>query len=245
MLTVIAWLWKPPRGYRSQFTATHVNTLKAMVARHYRNPHRFVCITDMPEGMNCETYPLWNDHQRVLNPWGPRNPSCYRRLKLFSEWAGTVFGDRFVSLDLDCVIVNDLVPLWDRPEDFVIWGDTNRHTPYNGSMFMLRAGTRTKVWTDFDAITSPQYSRKLGYFGSDQAWIGACLGPNEAKWTQKDGVYSYRNDIKVKGGGLPSNARITLWHGQVDPWSHEGQRLKWVRDNYVGEVRKELPVSAA
>lgn len=248
-LTVICWLWRPPRGYRSNFTATHVNTLKAMVARHYKKPHRFICITDMPEGMDCETYPLWNDHARILNPWGTRNPSCYRRLKLFSEWAGTVFGPRFVSLDLDTVILDDMSPIWDVDVDFKIWGDTNRHTPYNGSMFMMKAGARKQVWEKFDPIASPHASRKMGYFGSDQAWIGTCLGPNEAKWTQKDGVYSYRNDIKLKGGILPAGAKIVMFHGVVDPWSPSAQMHPWVRTNYhmndVAPVHREVPLPAA
>ena len=147
-------------------------------------------------------------------------------------------------MDLDCVVTSDLSPLWDRDEDFVIWGDTSPKTPYNGSMFLLRTGTRCQVWEDFDPKSSPARGRALGYFGSDQAWIAARLGPHEARWSQKDGVYSYRNDIKAgpsKANGvrlrgdasaLPSDARIVMFHGNVDPWSAEAQRLAWVRKNY-------------
>lgn len=233
MLTVVSWCWKPPAHYRSKFAAVHVNTLKAMVARNYRKPHRFVCVTDMPAGMHCETIPLWPDHSRLLHPYGQRNPSCYRRLKVFSKEAREIFGERVVSMDLDCVITDRLEPLWDRPEDFIIWGDTNRRNPYNGSMFMHTTGTRTQLWEKFDAMTSPHATRRAGYFGSDQAWMALCLGHNEARWTAADGVYSFRNDIKQKPGmPLPKNARVVMFHGVVDPWVAPANKLPWVRANW-------------
>jgi hypothetical protein len=233
MLTVISWCWKPPATYRSQFNATHVNTLKAMVARHYRKPHRFVCVTDMPHGMDCETIPLWPDHSRLMHPHGARNPSCYRRLKIFSPEAEALFGKRFVSMDLDCVITDDLSPLWDTPEDFKIWGETNKRNPYNGSMFIMTAGSRRKVWDDFNPSTSPNATRRAGFFGSDQAWLALCLGNGEARWTKHDGVYSFRNQIKLTAGMLlPKNAKVVFFHGQIDPWTDFARKLPWVREHY-------------
>ncbi len=236
LLTFVCWKWKPQPGYRSQFTATHVNVLAAMIARHYRRPHRVICVTDDAEGIDqaigIET--LWPDHGRLQSPHGPKNPSCYRRLKIFSAEARRMFGERFVSLDLDCVITGDLVPLFERREDIVLWGDTNPHTYYNGGLLLMSAGAREQVWTGFDPATSPAQARKLGQFGSDQAWIGACLGPDEARWTRKDGVYSYRMHVArpPSRGRLPAGARIVLFHGAVDPWSPEAQRLGWVREHW-------------
>ncbi|MBR1150087.1 hypothetical protein [Bradyrhizobium sp. JYMT SZCCT0428] len=235
MLSIVCWKWKPKTGYRSAFGPETVNTLRAMVRRYYQKPHRFICVTDDAAGIagDVEIIPLWDDYAAVPSPHGAHQPSCYRRLKAFSLQAAALFGPRFVSLDLDCVVTGDLSPVWDRDEDFVIWGDTSPKTPYNGSMFMMRAGSRRQVWEDFDPQTSPAKGRALGYFGSDQAWIGARLGPHEKKWSQADGVYSYRNDIKALGG-LPDNARIVMFHGKVDPWDAEAQRLAWVRAHYRG-----------
>ncbi|WP_409188442.1 hypothetical protein [Bradyrhizobium sp. RDM4] len=233
-LSVVCWKWKPKPGYRSAFSSANVNMLRAMVARHYARPHRFICVTDEAAGIEpgIEVIPLWDDYASVASPCGARQPSCYRRLKAFSKEAATLFGPRFVSLDLDVVVTGDLVPLWDRPEEFVIWGDTSPKTPYNGSMFLLTAGARRQVWEDFDPVKSPARGRALGYFGSDQAWIGACLGPREAKWGRADGVYSYRLDVRSAAGALPDDARIVMFHGHVDPWSAEAERLDWVRRYY-------------
>lgn len=234
MLSVVSWLWRAPKGYRSQFGAKHVNILASMVSRNYAAPHRFICVTDAPDGINSdiEIVPLWNDHAHIPSPHGPGNPSCYRRLKAFSAEAEEMFGKRFVSIDLDTVIVGDLAPIFDRTEDFIIWGDTNPSTPYNGGLFMMTAGARRQVWETFDPARSPTVARKMGYFGSDQAWIGACLGKKEAKWGTADGVYSYRNHIKHTGGRLPPGARIILFHGQTDPDHDAAQRHSWVRDHY-------------
>lgn len=234
MLTVACWKWKGPASYRSQFAAEHVNVLARMVARHYARPHRFVCITDDAEGVDpaIGIVPLWNEFAELRSPHGLGNPSCYRRLKAFAPEIRDVLGERFVWLDLDCVVTGDLAPLFDRTEDFISWGDTNPSNSVNGSMVMMTAGARARVYEDFDPATSPELTRRLGHFGSDQAWISKVLGKGEARWGAADGIYSYRVHLKPLRGVLPANARIVFFHGQVDPWSPEAQRLGWVRDNW-------------
>lgn len=239
MLIVCTFKWSTP-GYRSKFDAAAVATLRRMVARHYPHPHRFVLFTDDPvrddarlQGEDVEVWELWDDLAKVPNPSGHKNPSCYRRLKLFARNVGEWLGPRIVTLDLDTVITGDLSPLWNRPEDFVIWGDTARSTPYNGSMILFDAGARPQLWEDFHPVFSPQQSRGMGYFGSDQAWIGLCLGPREKKWTRADGVLSFRNEVLPGGGRLPAGARIVFFHGRHDPWDQGTQRMApWIREHY-------------
>lgn len=236
--TVITWMWKAPPNYRSSFGAHQVNTLQRMVKRNYAHPHRFVCVTHETNGLDAsvEVVKPWDDFKDLLNPHGGRNPSCYRRLRAFHPDIASTFGARFVSLDLDCVITADLMPLWDRPEDFVIWGDTNPKTAYNGSMFLLSAGARRQVWERFDPQRSPSLSYQAGCFGSDQGWISYCLGPNEVRWTKADGVYSYRNELMNKPEFIrepPENARAVFFHGPGDPWQAQIQnKHRWVRRHY-------------
>lgn len=231
-LTVACFKWHKP-GYRSTYGPETVLTLRSMVARHYPHEHTFVCLTDDPTGLeSVRTIPLWNDYADLPAPTGPRNPSCYRRLKLFDPTIRMVLGPRFVSLDLDCVLLGDLTPLWHRPEDFVMWGDTNPKTHYNGSMVLMTAGARPKVWTEFNPHTSPGLAMAAGHFGSDQGWISFCLGPGEARWTKADGVYSYRNDIRLTGV-LPTNAKAVFFHGRHDPWSPDVRRSHtWIDAHY-------------
>lgn len=239
MLRVVTWKWRPPPGYRSTFGPEAVNTLAAMVRRHYHAEHELVCVTDDPAGLDpgIRVVPLWNDFAHVPSPHGGHNPSCYRRLRAFSAEMATVLGPRFVSIDLDTVICRDLRPVWDRSEDFVIWGGTHPTTWMNGSMFLMTAGARRQVWERFDPINSPRQAFRAGCFGSDQGWISFCLGRNEATWSTEDGVYSFRNHIVPKGGKLPGGARLVMFHGKYDPWQPETQAAyPWVREHYVGEA---------
>lgn len=232
-LSVVTWRWKPPAGYRSTFGPETVNVLYRMVARHYPKLSRFICVTDDPKGIDktVELMQDWRDYADLASPSGGHNPSCYRRLRAFHPEIGKVFGPRFVSMDLDMVITGDLSPVWDRPEDFVICCDTNPSTFYNGSMFLMTAGARAKVWTTFDPIASRKAAKAAGHHGSDQGHISHCLGPKEATWTRADGVYSYHNHLRATGV-LPTDARVVVWHGHEDPWGRQARRLPWVQKYY-------------
>ena len=235
MLSVVCWRWLPRRGYRSTFPPSTVNVLRAMVSRHYPHPHRFICVTDDPDGIDpdVEILPDWHDFDGVLSPHGQKHPSCYRRLRMFHPDAAQWFGERFVSLDLDIVITGDLTPLFSRTEPIIMWGDTNPQpgSHYNGSLVMLSAGARPQVWTDFDPHVSPRKTIAARCFGSDQGWISYRLGPGEAKWSIKDGVYSFRNHLK-EHRQLPENARVVVFHGATDPWTPYARNWPWVRQHY-------------
>jgi hypothetical protein len=235
-MIVVCWKWKPMKEYRSKHDHTHVNTLFSMVKRHYSGLREFVCITDDPKGLHPDirVIPIWDDHAELRSPHGGLNPACYRRLKMYSPEMREIIGERFVSLDLDCVITADVTPVWDRPDkDFMIWGETLRTTPYNGSMQMMTAGARKQIWEQFDPVLSPQQTVKAGYHGSDQAWISYKLGPHEARWTQKDGVFSWRMACKPEGGRLPKGARIIFFEGHVDPWTPTALKMSpWIADHY-------------
>lgn len=236
MITFVTFKWRAPPGYRSTFKGEHVDTLRRMVARHYPHPHRFVCVTDDASGItepDVECFELWGDFATVANPSGRKNPSCYRRLRLFAKNPGAFLGERFVVLDLDCVITGDITPLVHRPEDFVIWKSATSGNPYNGSMWMLTAGARPQVWRDFDPATSPTLTQRARLYGSDQAWIAYSLGAEEATWSMADGVHSFRNEIEGRSGRLPAGSRIVFFHGKNDPWDEAViGRYAWVREHY-------------
>ncbi len=231
MIRVVCWKWKNPgllkKGHGFSFSSEHVNRLYSMVKRHLHIPFEFCCITDDPRGIvdGIRTIPLWQDHRNL--------GGCYVRLKAFSEEMKEIIGPRFVWMDLDTVILGDITPLFDRTEDMVIWGDTARNTPYNGSMVLMNAGSRKQVWETFSP-DKKELGRKLGYVGTDQAYIAACLGPHEKRWSTHDGVYSFRCHIKATGKTIPPpGARIIFFHGSADP-SHGiiQDRYPWVKTNW-------------
>jgi hypothetical protein len=256
LITVVTFKWGKP-GYRSTFTAENVNTTRRMVARNYPHPHKFVCVTDDPKGLDpeIEAIPLWDDFASIPNPTWVNGPSCYRRLKVFSKWFTELAttGEKIVVLDLDLVITGDLSPLWNREDEFLIWRPGSFRQPVCASMFLLKAGTNQNIWDTFDAAMSPKLAGRAGFRGSDQAWIGYCIGRDAPGWTTADGVYGYKDHIykagrpaptisipriyKVKAeapsGALPKDARVVMFTGHPDPWHPEALAASpWIREYY-------------
>jgi hypothetical protein len=235
VISFVTFKWTKP-GYRSTFTAAHVNVSRHMIERHYPHPHRFICVTDDPKGIDAgiEVIPIWTDHADIPNPSWPSGPSCYRRLKVFSKEFGQIAGERFVCFDLDMVFTGDLTRLFSRTEDFLIWHTGNPRIPFCASMFMMTAGKFSHVWDDFDPESSPKKALESQMKGSDQAWIAHKLGMKLAGWGTNDGVYSYRDHIiRNFAGKLPKNASAVVFHGKPDPWDMTAlQASPWIFDHY-------------
>jgi len=235
MLSFVTWCWTEP-GYQRRFLPDYVNVLRAMLERHYRLPHRLVCITDNSSGLDprIEAIPLPARFDDLKSPHGPRFPSCWRRLWNFSADAARLLGPRIVSLDVDVVITNDLVPLFERPESFVGWTD-QRDSWANkiaGGIYMLRTGAHTEVWDKFDPATSPQKAHAAGHTGSDQSWISYCLYPPPGSWTAADGVVSSKWIEPFKP--LPPDVRIVSTPGERKPWTHELRRQhSWIAEHWT------------
>lgn len=230
MLTFVCFKWeRVSTGFQlpaaTRYTARHVNVLRSMLARRVKLPHRLVCVTDDPEGIEpgIEIIPLWD---RCLALGG-----CYNRLWVFSREAGELFGPRFVCIDLDVVLVRDCTALFQRPEPFVVNAyngirprDPDQH--YNGGLFMMDAGARASVWEQFDPASSPAIVQAdPNTIGTDQAWIRHHLGKGEARWTNRDGVFEAR---QLKHG-LPQSARLVLFAGKRDP---SLCNASWCRENW-------------
>lgn len=233
MLSVVCWKWTQP-GCRSSFGPEHVNTLQNMVARNYRGEHRFICITDDRRGLHAgvEVFPIGNLFADLRNPLGPEYPSCYRRLVAFRDDFRDVVGGRFVSVDLDVVIVGDVTPLWDRKEEVVFWQSPIRAPDYNGSMFLATPGVRRQLFDDFDPRQSPIDTRNARKLGSDQGWLSYRC-PGEAVWTARDGLYSWNPQLRNRGWRLPPDARMVFFPGGENPWHTAAQqRAPWINEHY-------------
>ena len=238
MLTIVCYKWnKPGRGVdfrrrRVVYTAEHVNNLSAMVSRHLTIPHRFLCFTDDPTGIKCETQLIPAAH---LLKYG----GCWVRLWLFSKEACAI-GEQVVSIDLDTVIVGSLAPLFAHSQSLAIWGNLYPKVcgPYCGSIWSLFTGSLPEVWEDFSANNLRRFKLQGNKYkhvdcndwvGSDQCWIGVTV-PDARVWTAEDGVLSYRLQAR---GELPSNARIVNFHGCEDPSLSSCQRESpWILDHW-------------
>lgn len=239
VLTVLTWLWHQEGG-RTKFSADQVNIWADMVARNLSLPHRIACVTDMPQGIA--------PHIDIIKPpgdfeglqtsrWRGGRPSCFRRLAMFRRDAADIFGERFVSMDLDCVIGGPLDPLFSRKQDLVLFRGTAPERPYNGSMVMLKAGARPKVYEKFTPDNAEAASRF--FVGSDQSWLSFILGSKEATWGEEDGALFWGGRYRTlrREGVKP---RVLFFPGKLKPWNIVGLKVdSYLDNNYRLDMQRE------
>jgi hypothetical protein len=237
-LVVVCWKWKGWRG--EMYKAHHVNVLEHMVKQHLHIPYRFVCVTDDPKDIHCQTIPIWNDPEVMVQG---KRPNCYRRLKVFSREATKIFRSRRVlSIDLDCVIFDDITPLV-TDDDFKIM--MGKASPLNGSMFLHTLGTKVNIWNSFgcnaqDLMRRRERANNVRLFGSDQAWMSYCE-PKTPVWTPADGAYHYT----LLKGDIPADARICFFAGSHKPWNPiVADKCPRAYDTYAEHSEKVFGVKA-
>jgi uncharacterized Zn-finger protein len=210
-LTVVTFSWG------SKYGPEYVNRLRAGVTRHLSAGHEFRVLIPAPEDMHLTEI-----------------PGCFARLRIFDPvWqAAQGLTGRIVCLDLDLIVTGPLDALFDRPEPFVILSGANKSNPcpYNGSVFMLRAGAHPEVWSDFTldaARAAPFYQ-----FPDDQGWFAHKL-PGAAEWPcgPKSGIYAFRKPQWPVCDALPKDARIVAFPGHRDP--SQFTNLRWVKEHWL------------
>lgn len=224
MLVICTW------GWGGKYGRDDVAKLSAGVRRHLAQAHRFLLVTE------------WGDLglpgvQRVpiKDVELTRFKGCFARLRMFDPaWqaeCSIVAGDRIVCIDLDVVVTGPLDPLFNRPESFVILQGANASNPcpYNGSLWMLRAGYRPDVWSEFTvegARLVPHYE-----FPDDQGWFAHKL-PKAAGWRagSPSGVYAFQKPGWPKGDALPKGARLVVFPGWRSPSLFTA--LPWVKEHW-------------
>lgn len=236
-LTVTCFYWSDPKAKRREFykyTPEHVYILKRMVKRNLTIPHDFVCVTDKPEQFDeqINTVPL---DRKTFIPG-----TMFAKLMLWRRDIGDIIGgNRILYLDLDCVIIDSLDPIVDRPENVVLWhnpkfkGPTGKRTKYNTSIILLTAGTKPKLYEKFKPKQHPAELKKF-CTGDDQGWVSYKLGWDEAHWTDMDGIYTISSLKGWRTPGvtteLPENARIIFFSGKRTPQMEETQaKCPWIR----------------
>lgn len=233
MISVVTWKWTEPKSPR-KFTSHHVNVLRAMVARWYDRPHRFVCVTDDPTGLDprIESIAMPVDFSGVASPQGGRFPSCYRRLWNFSPEAAAALGQQILQIDIDVVICGPLAPLLERTEDFVGWCELRfGWHKIAGGIYLLRTGALPHIWQDFDPLLSPALAYRAGYLGSDQGWMSFRLYPPAGQWSQADGLTKLK--WLIPGRRAPTEAKVVFTSGLTPPWEPNQQAMyPWIKDHW-------------
>lgn len=248
------------------YPAEYVNVLQRAVKDHLSFPHRFVCITDTPDGLgsDVEVLPL-PDIPIERAKW---NTGYWPKLAVFK--AG-MFADEAIVLYLDVDILIDqsldeLVMLIDRKKGLRIIREWNpdiwRVVPVewrpdrggNGSVIGFIAGEQTHLWGDFEADPL-KIDRE---FLIDQQYI-ASQAQNSRYWP--DGWCASFRRMCVPHWPLnliraeirkAVNAKIYVFHGIPNPtdmiadgnyrwgtkWRYGNGPVVWVQDYWKRYANK-------
>jgi hypothetical protein len=128
----------------------YVTKLRNMVARHMSLPYTFVCLTDQPD--RCDGAIFIDVKTIGLVGW-------WAKLVLFEPtWRES---SQIIYIDLDTVIIGDLAPLQDVPDEFAILespvrahGNLAYPCKYNSSVMVIGPGRCAFMWEKFDKLRS-------------------------------------------------------------------------------------------
>ena len=204
----------------------YVNKLYAMVARNITRPFRFICFTDMKDGIReeVEALDLPPFKSAPLQTKGAyrKKTLCRADLEPFKE------GERFLYLDIDVVISSNIDDMFDYlpEEDFIICYNWTRGngTIGNSSVTMMRKGPLDYIAqdmeNDFIAVqdrfktASQEYMSfkviekygKLNFWPEEwcQSFPFHCMPPRHLRF------------FKTPKEPAPAT-KITLFHGPVNP----------------------------
>lgn len=93
----------------TKYGAEYVNRLHNSLKIHYKKPFRFVCITDDPTDLNCETLPLSD-----FNLIRADGVFTSKKLELFKKFTD----GKYCLLDVDILVTQDVTKYFDE-YDFV------------------------------------------------------------------------------------------------------------------------------
>jgi len=197
----------------------YVNRLYAMVRRHLSGEFRFVCLTDDRSGLREEVECF--DIPDLALPQGIPERG-WKKLTVFQPDLHGLRGTA-LFLDVDVVIVGSLDPFFEQPGEFLIIHDWKRpwRVTGNSSVYRFRLGELGDVLSYFREHQAEIRAR----FRNEQAYLSSHLHDRgklaywPASWCKS---YKYHcippwplNYFKQPG--IPRDARVLVFHGEVNP----------------------------
>lgn len=226
----------------------YVNRLYNMVSRNMTRPFRFVCYTDNKEGINpaVEVYDHPPFEAASLQTMGAyrKKTLCRADLAPFKE------GERFLYLDLDLVIMDNIDAVFDyKPEaDFIICYNWTRGngTIGNSSVTMMRVGPLDYIAKDMekDFLTyqaqyktaSQEYmsAKVIEKYGKLEFWPDA--------WCKSFQFHIMPSRMMrwiKKPQQPPKGTKFLIFHGSVNPpdaiagvWPKDGKPFPFYKKWY-------------
>jgi hypothetical protein len=212
-LFISTWLWG------TKWPPVYAERLFAGIKRNLREDYRSVLITDQPGDGGADLVCRIGDLERpYLNRLG-----CLARIGMFDRlWQKRLRmkpGDRVVCIDIDAVITGNLDPLFqERGDSFRIMQGFNSTNPcpFNGSLWMFRAGERHDVWDDFGPDAHRKFNVPIHAIAPQVS--RCCVLHASGRRLQEEDRQA-----------APDGARIVAFPGR-NPNDHADR--EWIKDNW-------------
>ncbi len=232
-----------------KYGSEYVNKLHSMVQRHLNRPHRFVCLTDDPEGIDpaIEVKPI---PAVGFAEFDTRQPWTFGHgwLKLTS-FADPLYDlrGRTLFLDLDIVIVDAIDGFFDVPGEFCVIKEWDKQDGTgNTSVYLYTIGAHADALqhlkTDYPlAVTRVRNEQEfitqyLGRQGKVRYWPAAWCVSFKRHCVPR-GLMSW-----VQTPSIPPGAKIIAFHGKPNPpdaiagdsgkWYRRVPPTPWVADHW-------------
>jgi hypothetical protein len=221
----------------TKYPPEYVNHLARAVRRHLTLPHRFVCLTDDPRGIDADV---------ETKPLAEELPGWWNKLALFQPRVHDLEGT-LLFIDLDMVVVGNLDGLALHPGRFLAVPTRRGDGEFSSALLRFEVGRHRQIWDLF----VPRAEQVMGEVYGDQNWINACCIEKLAHeytqrvrdlWpevtTARDLIEAlprpwfpdFKTDLRDAPDHLSAEAKIIVFRGQ--PMVHE---VGWVARLWRGE----------
>jgi hypothetical protein len=216
MVNVICMKWG------TRYGAEYANRLRSMVERHLTLPHRFVCFTDDPHGLDpaVEHFPL---PPMEKDPAArPGKGGGWKKLSTFAPRLYDLEGPA-LFLDLDLLVVDTLDPLFEIGGEFRIihdWLRPHRITG-NSSVYRFEVGQHADILDYFYAHTD----EALDNHRNEQAYLSHMMAEKGIlEYWPEEWCRSFKIHCApkfplnwFKAPALAPGARVVVFHGKPNP----------------------------
>lgn len=203
----------------ARYGADDVVKLASALRRH--GGHDLTCVTD-----GAFELPSFIDQIRMPDCVASM-PDYLPKLYLWSPELQQIVGERYASIDLDVVLLEDVAPvLGDAP--VVLW-DEAVGEPYNTSLFAVEPGHGTTVWQHYTPERLYHARAVATRWTGDQSWVAHILGNGCKTFGERDGVIRYRGGQHMHG--VPAGTRAVFFCGPISP-ATEVRETGWIAENW-------------
>jgi hypothetical protein len=225
----------------TKYPSEYVNNMAKAMRRHLTIPHRFVCLTDDPSGI---------DEKVETKPFTDDLPGWWNKVALFQPRIHDLEGT-LLYLDLDMVVIRNIDVLASHPGDFLAIPTARAEGEFASTLMRFPIGRYPRVWELF----IPRARQVMSEIYGDQNWINACCSATSGhEYTQKvrdlwpevsppgfliepisrSWFPHYKAELQGGPELVSAAAKVIVFHGK--PMIHE---VEWVARLWRGEV--EVP----